>query len=197
LPRSITPAIWWTLAGVVGQERLHTVLLPEAGEHVGEGPAVRIQFLLTFRAADASPAEHGGVEVGSERQPLKPWPVADTQRHALEVGVVEVPVREAHRLSTVPAHGQESLSMIVGVEQADLSPDQLSMGVRGSVRFEIGHLITHGCQSVLPVHPHLVGIPRVVAGCARKVAAGEDSVRSLASGAHASEGLPWRLDRIG
>ena len=105
-------------------------------------------------------------------------------------------MRKAHRLAPIPAHDKQRFGVVVGVEQTDLSTDQLRMSVRGTGRMEVRHLLVDVRHRVGAVNAHLVGVPRVITGLAREVALGKDTMGALATDPAASQCLRGCLDVV-
>lgn len=131
------------------------------------------------RTARAPP--HRGVHVHRERHRREPGSAVGIEHDRFEVVVVEVAVGEAHRDTTVPAHGGQGLRVCVGRQQRDLTADQLCVLARSPVSAQVGHLPIDLCDRVRPVHGHPVGLAAVVARRAPEVAGGEHPVGPLAS----------------
>ncbi len=68
-----------------------------------------------------------------EREALEAGLAVRIEGEALQVLVVEIAVREAHRLPPETAHHGQSLGMVLGVEQAHLPADELGMCVRAAL----------------------------------------------------------------
>jgi hypothetical protein len=130
--------------------------------------------------------------VRGERQPREARPALRVEGEITEVVPVEVTVRHRHRLTPVRTHREQRSRMVLRVQQADLSPDELRVRSGTASLLEQPHLRLDLTQGVNAVDAHLVGILGVVARRAGQVAPREDPVGAFAADRVAAKRLRVR-----
>jgi len=168
------------------------VLAAQPVEPGDEPPPVGVQRGLVRRAGDPATSEHHRVEVPGERHPVQAAPPVRAEYQAVEVVVVEVAVGHAHRLAAVRPHDQQRRCVVVGRQQCHLSADQLGVRARTTQCPQHRHRRLHLLLGVRAVHPHPVGVARVVTRGAGQVAWREHAVGALAAHREAAQRLTGR-----
>ena len=87
--------------------------------------------------------------------------------------------------------------MVLGIEKADLTPDELGMRVRSPNGAGEGHLALHLLDRMRTVDADPVRVTRVVTGCAGEVAARKHPMGAFTPDSHSAERLGLGSDVLG